>query len=307
MEIALHIGAHKTASTFIQGVFERNGDVLGPHQVRFMPHAVLRAEVTARLGKINDSGRLRKRARAAEFLAGELARPGVARLILSEENLLGSPETLEQSRMLYPDPGRKLSELAAMLDGQKVTVFLSIRNLLHFAGAILVECFRTGRYPPTIPKSYLSDWLRGDRGWADLVEDIAQIFPGAEIVIWDHRDFFRNQDAILSRIAGVSPDARWMFEGIPRRPSPSAPAMEQFLGLPDDLPRSEWLTSLSDANQRHPRSPENPPFRLGGAAEVELAQRQFRADLQRIGQLGPRVTLLRFDAPSGQARRSASG
>jgi len=307
MEIALHIGAHKTASTFMQGMFANNSYVLGKQAVRFVPHATLRAEVTARLGKVDDPGRARKLQRAAEFLANELVTPGIRRLILSEENLLGGPELLEQTRTLYQRPHRKLADLAPMVAGRDLTIYLSIRNILHFAGAILVECFRTGRYPPWVPRSYLADWMRSARGWADLVDDIAEVFPGASIVVWDHRDFYRNQDTILNQIAGMPPDTVWTNEGAPRRPSPSARAMDQFLSLPKDAPQSQWLASLADANKRFPRSPQNPPFRIGGKVEMELAQRRFRSDLQKIAKMGGPVTLLTFDTASGQARQSVSG
>ena len=302
MQIALHLGAHKTASTFIQNVLARNAATLRDKGVAIVPHGELRRNVTAKLGKVGDKHRDAKRREAERFLETALAQP-VRRLILSEENLIGSPHGLEADRELYASIPRKLSDLVPLLEGHDVTVFLSIRALAQFVSAILVECFRTGQYPPAIPDRYLEDWLDSTRNWTDVVGDIRAMFPGAPIVVWNHGDFYRNQQAVFERLAGVS-GLTLDVEGLPRRPTPTGRAIEEFLSLGPEADKPARVEALAEASKRHPRAPDLPVFRLGDDAQAQAFRQRFLGDLSAIVGMGQGVELLDFPNPS--ARQSVA-
>ena len=302
MQIALHLGAHKTASTFIQNVLARNAATLRGEGVGIVPHAELRRNVTAKLGRVGDKRRDAKRHDAERFLETVLAQP-VRRLILSEENLIGSPHRLEADRALYTAIPRKLCELAPVLAGHDVTVFLSVRALAQFVSAILVECFRTGQYPPAIPDRYLEDWLDGTRNWVDVVADIRNVFPAAPILVWNHGDFFRNQQAVFERMTGVA-GLTLDVEGLPRRPTPTGRAIEDFLSLEPKADKHARIKALTEASRRHPRSPDLPVFRLGDDAQAHAFRQRFLADLDAIASMGQGVELLVL--PSATARQSVA-
>ena len=101
MRVILHIGAHKTATTYLQRRLDAHRTVLetqgvayaGPDQLR--EHAARRLPFTA------------PHLVAVRVALARARKQGAARLILSEENLLGPMADLP--RGLYLDPARRLA------------------------------------------------------------------------------------------------------------------------------------------------------------------------------------------------------
>ncbi|WP_163025809.1 hypothetical protein [Chachezhania antarctica] len=196
----LHLGAHKTATTFIQKVLSLNADALRRRGTAVLLPEHLRGDPDLAYASTGDADRdaqvHRTRARFDTLLRGARA----PRVVLSEEGLLGSSRMNLTARALYPDPGPRLSCLPPDLDSPDTEICLSIRSYDSFFAANISTVARRG-------KLFAFDDLRASllalaRGWPDVLADIRAHFPNARLTVWQYEDFTPHRDAILRHLAG---------------------------------------------------------------------------------------------------------
>ena len=255
-----------------------------------------RRQVTAKLGK---SGKRAEAQHAAAIAAlqGMLADAGQPRVILSDENLLGSPERLEADRALYLDPGRKLAPLADALRPHRVTVFIggSQPGRVHQfgpAGMFSDRPVRAGTARHLRPGLAVAQarmgGCGGGRGRAlpagvgGGVEPLASVSSNGR---GSARDM-RNRRSACARHVRRTPAPQPVARG-PWRRCCAAPIRS--------IPPAR-MKALAAAMAAHPRTPDNPVFSLWGEGEAAVWQARFREDLARIRQMGPQVRLLEWNA-----------
>ena len=207
MEVILHVGAHKTASTYLQLRLARSADHLAAHGIRAIVPAKLRERVSAAqtpLNPLNRVGRVRRGRQMAAIaeLVREAEADGVARLVISEENLLGIMDPIVDDGAFYERAGGALAALWPSLARHRPRVALAIRSPASFYVSVWGYLLRRGRYVPFDARARRAA-LEADRGWADLVGDIsAALPPGAAMTVWRYEDFARLEPAVLAELAG---------------------------------------------------------------------------------------------------------
>ena len=199
MDVILHLGAHRTATTTFQHYVRDNLDVLGAGGVAFWGPQKVRKQVFPGLFRQTAAQKGRNVARRAEgrirLLARTLQRAGVTDLLVSDENLLGTPVGNLRTGLLYPAAGERTARVSAAFGGQVRRIVLTIRAQdLWWASAAALT---VARGHPVPSGDRFEAIAASRRGWRDVITDLACAAPGAEIEVMPFESLGGRPDVIL--------------------------------------------------------------------------------------------------------------
>ncbi|AXI48951.1 hypothetical protein C1J03_16525 [Sulfitobacter sp. SK012] len=183
MDIILHVGAHRTGTTSFQHYLQSNAAVLSEDATGYWGPLRTRKGLFSGLfpGVAGASGRnLQRRAEGRVKMHLTLAeQAGVDRLIVSDENMIGSPRHCLRDGLLYPAVGDRMARISSAFGGRISRIVLSLRAQdLWWASTSAYAVYR-GHSVPTARHCERIAHTR--RGWRDVITDIACAAPEAEI------------------------------------------------------------------------------------------------------------------------------
>lgn len=228
MDIILHLGAHKTASTYLQKRLSRSHGRLKRYKYVFHGPKSLRPRINKALGKQDKLGRVesqrRRRDCLTELIEHEEAR-GTERLVLSEEQFIGSLRDMVLGKDFYADADIRLTPVADALGDRPVKIMLSVRGYADFLASTYGQVIRGWRFMP-FDQKLRDQFLNQARGWPELVETTLQAFPTTKgITLWRFEDFAASKDQILTELVG---QAAPLIKPLPDKPfsAPSQTAID---------------------------------------------------------------------------------
>lgn len=294
MTIALHLGVHKTGSTYLQAALQSCAPALSGQGVGVVPLEDLRSAYTRRAWARPDRDPARNaenRQAADAWLRGVLSdRP--ARLVLSDENLLGSPEEIVTTGRLYPRLEARLGPLVDMLRGERVELYLGLRHQAEFSRSIFCENLRAPQRDFTPAKTFREHWQAGDTSWQPVVARIRALFPDAPVTFWNFKTFREDPEHVIAAVAGVDrlPD----YEVMPwdRRQGLSQKATEALLEIGARDGARAMAERSHETAKAFPLSDGNWLYELWKEEEKSAFQQQFSRDLRKLSRQSG-VTLLR--------------
>lgn len=245
MDIILHLGAHRTASTSFQRYMRSAGDALAAGGTGFWGPGRTRKGLFHRVG--TREARDRDRGRVQLALNGA-ARRGVARLVISDENMIGTVRRNIVQADLYPDIGERLARFRAAF-GPVARAHLQIRALDLYWASSMAFCLPRGM--PLPRPDGLAVMTRHARGWRGVIEDVASALPETLITVTPFERFADQPDRLFTEMTGLREAPRNTL-----RPwvnmSPDLPALRQVLedrGEPAialGTGQGRWMPFLSD-------------------------------------------------------------
>ncbi len=153
---------------------------------------------------------------------------GAQRLIVSEENLLGSLSGNLQN--LYPSPQKRIRPVAAALKGLDATVLLSIRGYAGFLTSIYAHTLRNGSWIAF--DDIRTKVLSITRRWPDVVRDVMQALPpGTGLKLWRFEDFEALERHLLEEFAGPAAGRQIKSATFRQLSGPSEPAIARLAEL----------------------------------------------------------------------------
>lgn len=201
MEIILHLGAHRSASTSFQSYLRANRDGLGEHGLGFWGPWRTRNGLLHGIADRPESEAQTRRATGRLQLALEGAqRNGVRRLVVSDENMMGSPRRCLRAGALYPGVGERVARLATAF-GHVRTISLQVRAQDLWWASVISYLIPRGEAVPEAAK--IAALARNTRTWRDVITDIACACPGAEIVVTPFERFADHPDRLLGMMTGL--------------------------------------------------------------------------------------------------------
>lgn len=291
-EWRVHLGAHKTATTYIQHILgDMRSELLTEGLDVLVPHQGLREQSLTRFAARRRKHRFTALARGSELtrLLTPL-RQGPSRLLMSEEALLGWTQDVVSGRF-YQGLDYAFTVLGRLAAQSEMTLYLSIRSPETFLPSIYVESLRHG---PLAAGGFepIRAWVRRDPPrWSGLVATIRRAAPKARLVIWRYEDFQSQQADILSRLCGrpvmppaVSPETSHTKSG-----SASAVAVAEAL---EPTLRGTPRYAAVKAIFADPAL-QGPAFQPFDAEERAELRSLYEADLDTIEQITP-GSLLRY-------------
>ena len=206
--IALHVGAHKTATTFLQKrLAEARSDLLaqgiayfGPDQLRkrgnlTFPTPVMKDPVRVERLKYDTQSRIVSH-------VDEEVPEGTRRIVVSEENILGSSRLNLRRAVLYPALPARLACLPDTWTLAVTDIFLSIRAYATFYVSCQSTIAALGDWVPMTPAR--QEALAGmERRWTDVAADLLERFPRARLHVWRYEDLHVVGAAVLKALTGT--------------------------------------------------------------------------------------------------------
>jgi len=294
--IALHIGAHKTASTHLQKVLKHNQKLLvedgiaayGPWYLR-MKGRSLRSMFGLHGASITTPRRSPQDQLA--FLA-----KGAKRLVLSEENFVGTLSGPEGrvSFPLYASATDKLTEFVETVAPVKVELFLGVRNPAAFMASAYSQTLMGGAHIGPRTFRARNDWRSVD--WADYVTRLRAISGVAGIYVWRQEDYDATLRLIMRRMLRWSTGGK--IEQVQGRAHQglSAAAVRQTLAWAQEG-RTEKLAGT--ARSLYPIDEKNKAFKLYAASTLAASEAIYGAQMAQIEAMDG-VTVLHPPNPAKQ-------
>lgn len=210
MDIILHLGAHRTASTSFQFYLRENADVLTASGIGFWGPWRTRDGLLTGVVPVPGRGpaaRQFQRAQGRIALQLEKARArGLKHLIVSDENMLGACRRNLRFRRLYAAAGERAARFGDAFGGQVTRVVLCPRSQdTYWASALAFSVGRGHRVPET---DDLDRLVTANRHWRDVVTDIACALPGVEFLVMPYECFGGRPEVKLARATGLAAPPR---------------------------------------------------------------------------------------------------
>lgn len=288
MKIHVHLGVHKTATTFIQSQLHDNRSLLAEGHIGFAGIWVVRRQFTNsfdRLSWLDPVWRRLTRPRLAGRLDAVLAQHQDARtFILSDENLLGLISTNYWSGRLYPNAGGRVRILDSLLGGHDPRYFLAIRRYPDYLTSSWLQLASRGKAPAF--EKYRARFAPEKPGWAEVVQSIARACGPGRLTVWTY-DWFnadpvRVFDLLAPGIRFAVPEEELRRDVLP---SLTLKGLKVITQLEDHLSPDE-LKRLSRLIRTFPFDQPNPRLEITDAALLSAYEDKYRSDLNTIRALG---------------------
>jgi len=223
MRVILHIGAHRCATTTFQHYLRLNAERLCQQRVGYWGPRRTRSGLFSGLqpGPRAATGRdPRQRAIGrVQMACGRSASAGIAHLVVSDENILGSVRENSRLGTLYLGAGERIARVRAAFDGYISDVVLNVRGLDRYWSSALGYGLTRGRPVPT-PVT-LDKISVATRTWRDVITDVACGAGGARVWVAPFETYAGQPEAQLALMTGATAPtmhARAWLNATPRLP-----------------------------------------------------------------------------------------
>ena len=301
--VVVHGGVHKTATSHIQAILQRNAGRMRKRGVHYVHHRDTRKKYTfptqlngyEKLGldyktKVPDALMAQK---AAQFFDEIGAGPG-ERIVLSDENMPGHSGHCVRSGQLYNRRDVLIPIFARHIPYPVTEVHLAIRNYADFFASTFIEFLRSAKGENVIPEAQMKRAVLSNLpSWSGFVEVIEACFPQAHLTIWRHEDFRALSQTVIGNLCGPGIDIDALVSPKRKRGRPSAShrAVQELL---IEIERSGGTAALArrvEIQDAFPRGPDYPGYDPWSASERAHLTRLYDRDVAEIGRRD-RVSLL---------------
>jgi hypothetical protein len=280
MDLHLHLGAHKTATTYMQSHFQQEAQLLRSEGIIYIPVEIFRPWRRQTLRRAAKKGPGSSTAYFDVFL--ERWRPrGSSTLVISDENMIGTCGNIVRFGRLYPELVTKLGGVAEMMCQRHPSIFISIRSYDAFYAAVYCEALR---YDARCTfKNFSSRLDPTARRWHHILAEIATLFPESPIIVWPYEIFRDKIPEIFDRLSGKPITSKMLLsnENIHRSMSPRAVEIVESLAQ-----RIGWGAArrlLSIVEFLLPNENGAPVFSPWSEQDRDFLRRLYEEDLAVIG------------------------
>lgn len=186
LEITLHIGAHRTATTRFQHYMRRHARPLTRRGIGFWgplrTRAGLLTDILANPGQDHDQAQAARRRLLSALERAEKA--GTKHLVLSDENIPGLPVDNIRNASLYPQVGPRVARLSEATEHRIDRVVLTVRPHHDYWASLLAYTVQRGH--PVPDAAQIDRIARGPRLWQDMLRELASVQGGQLCVLRHH-------------------------------------------------------------------------------------------------------------------------
>ena len=205
MDVILHLGAHRTATTSFQDYIRQQSDWLESRKIGFWGPRRTRKSVFPGLFRTIAVTPRRHQARRAEgrvqMQSAQAEARGIKHLLVSDENMMGSCAQNLRLAQLYPAVGDRLARVAAAFDGRVAGVVLTVRAQdLWWASAAALAVSRGHAAPDAARCAAIAG---SARSWRDVITDIACAVPDVPLRVMPFETYAGRPDLVLGTGLGA--------------------------------------------------------------------------------------------------------
>lgn len=288
MKILVHLGIHKTATTFIQSQLANNRTELAGRGYGVAGIWVVRKKFTNlfdRLSYFDPVWRFLTRPMLKRRLDRMTAASGkVGTFLLSDENLLGLISANYWRGALYPWAARRVKILRSLIEPNEAHFFLCIRRYPEYLTSSWLQMAAKGK-PPAFEK-YLEKFPPESRGWSEIVADICGAVGAENVTVWTY-DWFSEDKTRVFQLLAPGTDFTVPEKELSREilPSLTIKGLNVINQLEDHLSRGE-LKRLSALIRTFPFDEPNPRLEIGDPALLAAYEEKYLADIEAIRAMG---------------------
>jgi hypothetical protein len=209
----LHIGAHKTATTFLQTTFNKNRDLLTAHGIAAPNHRQTRKFITipCQLKGYERIGQDWNTKYSDDFLSDmvssyvhSLQEIGTRRILMSDENFIGHSGHVVRSGILYNRKNIFMTVLREFLPIQPRRLYVSIREYHTFFSSVYTQYLLDVRAKNLVsPDDFAASIMKKYPSWYNFLRTIMGVFPDSEIHFWDYNNAKTNWRPVLESLLGT--------------------------------------------------------------------------------------------------------
>jgi hypothetical protein len=249
MDVILHLGAHRTGSTTFQSYMRRSSDELSQQGVGYWGPLRTRKGLFAGLIPTQGVGgseqaQMRAEGRVKLHL-GRSAQNGVRKLVVSDENMIGSVRQNLRSQTLYPAIGERMARFARAFEGRLSRVALSIRAQDLFWSSCLAYGVERG-HPMMGPDSCAS-FAASKRSWRDVITDLACALPDTQIQVLPFERYQGQPDVLLEALTQEPAPTNKLQEWLNR--APRVKELREILDERGEIAGLQQLCGHADATR----------------------------------------------------------
>jgi hypothetical protein len=222
MKLHVHVGVHKTATTYLQALVAKNLPRLNSAGVGAIPLYPFRNYFTRNFMRF-PAGEFRIEDELERFFEHGVP-PSIRGLILSDENLVGLCNGLIAHGKPYQSAGRRLAHLKALLEGHSVTLYMSIRSYDHFTSSSYCEAMRHVEEFLTF-ESFRAKFDVEALRWPAMIARFVAALKPKEVKLWRFEDFPASAETIFRDLAFDIDPGEQSVSAQAERPSFSEPAV----------------------------------------------------------------------------------
>ncbi len=295
--VVVHGGVHKTATSYVQSILQRNAGKMRKRGVHYIHHRDTRKDYTypcqlngyEKLGlgfrRTYSDADLQKQAR--KFFKKVKAKPG-ERIILSDENMPGHCGQCVRTGELYQRRDMLIPIFAQNIIYPVREVHLAIREYADFFASAYVEFLRSAKGENVFSEAQMKrELLSRVPSWVGFVEVIRNAFPDAQLILWRHEDFRVLSPQIIGNLCGPDIDRATLVT--PKRsrgrPSASHRAIRELLSEIERAGGEAALARRVEIQDKYPRGPEYPGYDPWSTSERAHLARVNARDVEAIRRL----------------------
>jgi len=253
MDVILHIGAHRTATTSFQAYMRANADVLTARGVGFW--GPLRTRNGVLTGVVPVPGVVSAEqqfilARGRIAVQCDRAQAnGLRHLVVSDENMIGTMRQNMRFGTLYCGIGERMARYHAAFGGRIARVMISIRSQDKYWASSIASVIPRGENMPNA--GTLERVVSAPRSWRDVITDLSCAMPDTEIQVVTYESFGGLPEVKLAQMTNHSMQAPTAHARAWLNRAPDLAALRVALdGRPDAdmLPKGEgrWQPFTAD-------------------------------------------------------------
>ena len=288
-DINLYLGAHKTATTHLQGILLANRERLQAKSIGLSAPQDVRKEWLPKFFKYCNAPGERK-THLGKYLRD--LRPDARTWILTEENIIGVSNDLAVKSGIYPFAAQRLKALVELFGDDNVTLFFSIRSYGSFYRSAYSEVVRNRGYIPF--DEFYDEGRFADNSWVDFVQRVQEVFPQDRITLWRFEDFRGLVPRLLQAMTGLDSVQELIdaYKAETTRPSLSQKTMDILADLHPVISRQESLALVERINKAYPVETGNVPYMPFTDAQEAEFRDKYEKDVAEIKSRFPQVTFL---------------
>ncbi len=286
INIKLYLGAHKTATTHLQGILMASRDKLSINQIKLSSPQDVRKEWLPSFFKFcnkNDSNALKN----VQSMA-----PKEGTWILTEENIAGVSNDFTKLAGMYPKIEERLNCIKKAFTDADIELFFSIRSYDTFFRSAYSEVVRNRGY---IPFSEFYDEERfKNNSWVEMVRMFVNVLPEEKITLWCFEDFRGLVPNLLKGMTGLDNPEELMtaYKAETTRPSLSQKTMDILETLHPVISREESLKLVERINREYAISDGYAPLIPFNEEQIESFKKQYEKDVESIKKEFPHINFL---------------
>ena len=199
MQINIHVGAHKTATTLIQDHLHLHRKAISDSNTLWNSYQTMRPILTNKLSKFSNKNYnyklpLKDSSNQEEDNLHRLLYPCQNFDIVTFSDVIKNEE-------LYPQLTSRLQIFSQILPKPPSLIFLSIRNIKSFLVSAYCESLvHADKFYPF--KKYIENTDLSKLSWVSVVERIHRVFPQSKVVVWRYEDLSKVLPQLIPLLIG---------------------------------------------------------------------------------------------------------